>query len=279
MDNFDATDSNSINLSGNPAEPPIEELSHTDKMTGIFSEPSSTYEATAKFPPRTIDWFLPVALLLLLVFLSQVLMMSNEEIAYKIKHDRMQKIEQQFDKAVQEGKMTREQANQTMERIEGQFDMSKSAVGKIIQFVSIFIIGFIFFFLVAAIYFVFAKFVFKDEGSYKSAMVASGLTSYITMIQIIVAAILALAFGKLMSDTSVASFMGIEKSTFMGYLLAKLDPISIWAYIVLGIGLAKMFKSKSNAKYYFLVFGLWIIGSLIFFGLGKAFPFLQNFGG
>ena len=62
MDNFDTTDQNSINTSGE-SETPIEpELSHTDKMIGIFTEPSNTYEATSKFPPRTIDWFLPVAL-------------------------------------------------------------------------------------------------------------------------------------------------------------------------------------------------------------------------
>ena len=34
-------------------------------------------------------------------------MMSNEEIAYKIKQDRIQKIEKQFDQAVKAGKMTR----------------------------------------------------------------------------------------------------------------------------------------------------------------------------
>ena len=157
-----------------------------------------------------------------------------------------------------------------MDKIQGQFEMSKSAVGKIIQFVSIFIIGFIFFFIVAAIYYVFAKFVFKGDGTYTSVLVASGLTSYIVMIQIIIAAILALAFGKLMSDTSVASFMSVEKTTFIGWLLAKLDPISIWAYIVVGIGLAKMFRSNSTVKYCIMVFAVWILGSLLFFGLNAG---------
>ena len=32
-------------------------------------------------------------------------------------------------------------------------------------------------------------------------------------------------------------------------------------------------------KYYFVVFGLWIIGSLLFFYVAKAVPFLSGFAG
>jgi hypothetical protein len=86
-----------------------------------------------------------------------------------------------------------------------------------------------------------------------------------------------MVLGKMMMDTSVASFMGNDKTTFAGWALAKVDPISIWSYIVLSIGLAKMFKSKSTGKYYVLVFGVWLIGMFLLFMLAQAVPFLQNF--
>ena len=89
----------------------------------------------------------------------------------------------------------------------------------------------------------------------------------------------AFAFGKLFRDVSVASLMDMDKSTIVGWLLAKLDPFSIWIYFVLSIGLAKMFKSKNTMNYIVLVFSLWIIGGLIFFFLGQAFPFLRSFTG
>jgi hypothetical protein len=78
-------------------------------------------------------------------------------------------------------------------------------------------------------------------------------------------------------DTSLASFIGSDKLTLTGWLFAKIDPISIWSYIVLSIGFAKMFKSESTGKYYALVFGVWLIGMFIMFQLAQAVPFLQNF--
>ena len=37
-----------------------DELSHTDKLAGLFTEPSSTFQSIAKFPPKVIDWLLVV---------------------------------------------------------------------------------------------------------------------------------------------------------------------------------------------------------------------------
>jgi hypothetical protein len=95
------------------------------------------------------------------------------------------------------------------------------------------------------------------------------------MIQVILTAILALAFGRLLTDLSVTSLANIEKSTFTGWILGKVNPLSIWAYSVVSIGLAKMFKSESKGKYFLLVFGVWILGSLLLWGIGKAVPFLS----
>jgi hypothetical protein len=78
-------------------------------------------------------------------------------------------------------------------------------------------------------------------------------------------------------DTSLASFMGSDKMTLTGWFLSKIDPITIWSYVVLSIALAKMFKSESAGKYYVVVFGVWLIGMFILFQLAQAVPFLQNF--
>jgi hypothetical protein len=117
----------------------------------------------------------------------------------------------------------------------------------------------------------------KGEGTFISALVASGLTTYISILQIIIAGILTMLLGKMIMDTSLASIMGSDKTTLTGWLLAKVDPISIWGYIILAIGFAKMFKSESTGKYYVLVFGLWLIGGFILFQLAQAVPFLQSF--
>jgi hypothetical protein len=84
-----------------------------------------------------------------------------------------------------------------------------------------------------------------------------------------------MAFGALINDTSLATLVGTDRGTIAGFLLAKVDPLSLWAYIVLSIGLAKMFKSQSTKNYYVLVFSLWIVGGLLIFLVAQAVPFLS----
>lgn len=267
------------NIEQNPesAETPVapeEELSHSDKMTGIFTEPSSTFEKIAKFPVKTVDWLLPVLILLVVAAITQILVMSNEEIYYQARQKQIQQIEKTFDQLVENGQMTREQADQQLERARERMEMGRGPLGWILQTVGIFFVGFIFFFLVALIYFLFAKFAFKGDGGYTSVLVASGLTSYIVIIQIVLAAILSMAFGRLLNGVSIAALGDIDKSTFVGFILGKIDPFSIWAYSIVSIGLAKMFRSGSTTKYFILVFGVWILGSLLLWIIGKVVPFL-----
>jgi hypothetical protein len=253
---------------------PEEELSHSDKMIGIFTEPSATFEKTAKFPVKNVDWFLPVLILLVVVAITQILVLSNKEIYYQAQQKQMQQIEKTFDQMVAKGQMTREQADQQLDKVRERMEQGRGPLGYVIQTLGIFIVGFIYLFLVGLIYFLFAKFAFKGDGGYTSALVASGLVSYITIIQVVLAAILAMAFGRLLNGLSIASLADIDKSTFVGFILGKIDPFSIWIYSIISIGLAKMFKSESSAKYFVMVFAVWILGSLLFWGIGKVVPFL-----
>jgi hypothetical protein len=269
MDNLEQNSENSTT----PVQPE-EELTHTDKMTGIFTEPSATFDMIAKFPVKTVDWLLPILLLLLVISLTQILVMSNEEIYFQAKQKQEEQIQKTFDQMVEKGQMTREQADQQMESARERMAMGRGPIGLILQTAGIFIFGFIVYLLVVLIYFLFSKFALKGNGGFTSALVGSGLTAYISIIQVVLAAILALAFGRLMNDLSVASFASMDKSTITGWLLGKLDPFSIWIYSITSIGLAKMFRSDSITKYFILVFGVWILGSLLLWSIGKAVPFL-----
>ncbi len=274
MDNFD-TPENFNNVSQPPDMPTEEELSHSDKMIGVFTEPKNIFEKMAQFPPKTIDWFLPMILLLLLVIVTQIIVLNNNEIYYQVKQKQIERTQEMLQDAVAKGQLTKEQAEQRLNAVEDQLAMGRKPVGMIIQSVSILIMGFVFFFIVTGVYFLFARFAFKGQGTYTSALVANGMTAYIAMIQVVLAAILSFAFGRMINDISIASLINADKTTFVGFILGKLDIITIWAYIILSIGLAKMFRSKSTGKFYALVFGLWIIWGLIIFFVGKAVPTLR----
>jgi hypothetical protein len=261
------------NESINSSEQEAGELSHSDKMIGVFTEPAKMFSLTSKFPPKTKDWVIPVLLFFIVIALIRNLAMTNEEVYFEAKKQGIDRIE----KMVEGGTMTREQGDEAIEAIDPQMEFMQGPIGWVISIVSTLIFGFIFFLILIGIYYLFIKFLLKGEGTFTSALVASGLTTYISILQIILGGILTMLLGKMIMDTSLASLMGSDKTTLTGWLLAKVDPISIWTYIVLAIGLAKMFKSESTGKYYAVVFGLWLIGGFILFQLAQAIPFLQIF--
>lgn len=278
MDNFDTNDPQGENNSED-LEFMEDELSHSDKIAGVFTEPTATFEKTAKFPPKTVDWLLPVFLIALLTIISQFLYLSNSELYYQIKEKQLTRIEKNFDKMVQEKKMTREAADQQINDIQDRMEKGRTPVAMILQAVGIILFVFIAFFIVSGVYFLFAKFALKGDGNYQSAMAANGLMLYIKIIEIIITTILALALGKIIGDTSLASLTGVDRTSFLGFVYEKINPITIWAFIVLSIGLAKMFKSQTTGKYYVMVFGLWIGWGLIIYALVKAVPFLSFLAG
>lgn len=248
-------------------EPMEEELSHTDKIAGIFTEPSATFEKIAKFPPKTIDWILPVIFMIVFALVSSFAIQSNPVIMSKQKAE-MQK---QNDEAVQQGKMTQEQADRAMEMMEG----GARGVFMVIQMVSTTFFLFILFFIVSGIYYLVSRYALKGEGTYSAAMVSNALPYYIGLISIIIMTIASMLIDRVVAGTSIAAFAGMDKSTFLGFLMGKIDILTFWALAVTGIGLAKMFHSRDTKKYIIAMFVIYFVWGFIAFGLAKAVPALR----
>lgn len=251
------------------------ELTHVDKLVGVFTEPATIFSKMANEPPKAVDWLIPLIILIIVMSLSTFIMMSNPKIKYDIQQKQMAKIEKSLQDAVTAGQLSQEQADQRLEMIRNSMDQQMGGAGLIIQIVGIVIVSFIMFFIISGYFFLTTKFGLKGDGTYSSAMVAFGLPYYTAIIQGIVMVILALAMDKLMTGTSVADLLGTEKNTIVGFLLGKLDIFSIWFYSLVSIGLAKMFKSDNLGKYFILVFGSWIGVTLLVYFLAKAVPFLS----
>jgi len=261
-----------------PVENQEPELSHSDKLVGIFSEPGKTFESIAKFPIKTIDWLLPVFAMLVVVILSQIIMMGNPQISGEMKQKQMAAVEKRFQEMVDKGTMTKAQADEELQKVEDQMEkMSGGVIGKVITAISVLVFGFIMYLIIAGFYFLFAKFAFKADATYKHVLVTTGLTSYISIIAVILATILAVVTNKMARDVSVASLFAVDTKTLTGFLLAKLDAFGIWAYFVIALGMTKLFNAGDSKKYYYFVFGAWIILSLLLFLGMKTIPFLENF--
>jgi hypothetical protein len=253
------------------------ELNHTDKLVGVFSEPASTFKRMANVGVKTSDWLIPILVVIVISIIANYVMMSNPTIKYSIMEKQMVAIEERLDEMVEKGQMTEAQKDQQLQQTR-DFMENQGNTQLIFTVLGIIIFTFVMFFIVSGAFFAVTKFGLKGEGSYKDAMGAYGLPHYIIVIQVIVMVILAFTFDRFLQGTSVAAILDSDKTTFVGWVLAKLDVFSIWFYAVVAVGYAKMFKAESYGKYFAMVFGLWLGVGLIFWVLADALPFLRWFG-
>jgi hypothetical protein len=263
-----------------PVMSPVEneefDFGHSDKIVGLFTEPVKTFSKMSKYPPKTVDWMIPILIVIVITILSQIVLMNNPVIKHAIMEKNIAKIEKQFKQMVDKGQLSQAQADEQLDTIRERMEKG-GALQLIGVIVGIPIVSFIFFFLVSGVLLIIAKYILRGDGTYKSAMAAYGLPFYVTALQIVIMVIAALVMNKFLTGVSVADLMSSDKSSFLGFILGKLDIFSIWFYVLVGIGLAKMFKSDNISKYITASLGMWIGFSLLFFLLVKVLPFLNMF--
>lgn len=251
-----------------------EELTHTDKIVGVISEPSGLFSKLAFQKPKVTDWLLPLLTLMVIAIVASFIYMSNPEIKSEIMMQQQKAMQEQFDKMVESGQMTREQADEQIEKAKQMVDNPMFIY--VFPSIGIIIITMIWFFVIATIGFVIAKFILKGSGSYSQALTAMGLPMYISVIQGIILIIIGLLMGKVISGINPAALTGMDIKSLPGFLLSRIDIFSIWIYTVIGIAFAKMFKSDNVKKYVIASIGAWLVIMLIVFALGQVTPFFKN---
>jgi hypothetical protein len=248
----------------------IEELSHTDKIVGVISEPSNLFAKLAFQKVKTTDWMLPLLAMIIVSIIATFIYMSNPEIKLEMQQQQEKAMREQFDKMVESGQMTQQQVDEQLAKTSEM--MNNPMFIYLFPSIGILIMTFVWFFVVVTIAFLIVKFVLKGDGGFMQAMSALGLPLYITVLQTIVLIILGLLMGKIITGLNPAAFMGTDIKTLPGFLLSRLDVFAIWFYIVVGIAFAKMFKSDNVKKYVFTSIGAWLVFMFIIFGLAQISP-------
>ena len=254
-----------------------EEIGLTDKIVSVLTEPGELFSNLSKFPVKTIDWLLPIILVIVFAIAMQFIASSNPEIKANMIEKQMEQMEQNLKEAVDKGQITQAQADEQLDRT-AEWMENNGNTQLIIGSVATVIIIFLFFFIIAGVFLLLAKFGLGGTGDYKASMLAYGMPQYIILLQVILMIISAVVMGQLFRDTSLGSYMGMEKEGIVGWFMYKLDPLSIWFYAVVGIGYAKMFKSDNTMKYIIAIFAMWLGFSLLFHFLSEAMPILKQFG-
>jgi len=252
----------------------MEELSHTDKIVGVISEPSNLFSKLAFLNTKVTDWLLPLLAMIIVAIVATFIYMSNPEIKLEMQQQQEKAMREQFQKMVESGQMTQEQVDEQLDKTSEM--MNNPMFIYLIPSISIFVIMLLWFFVFTTVAFLIAKFAFKGDGSYSQALTAMGLPMYISVMQSIILIIVGMLMGKMITGLNPASLMGMDLKTLPGFLLSRLDVFSIWFYVVVGIAFAKMFKSDNVKKYIFTSIGVWLVFMFIIFGLSKVSPMFGN---
>jgi hypothetical protein len=263
-----------INQEQNPEiqDPEVQDqetMSFTDKLIGIFIEPVKVFKNIAGNPIKTSDWILPIIIIIVLSIAAQMITLNNPLVQENMKQEMLKR----FQKSIDEGKMTQEQAEQIMDNMDKY---------KGFQYIGIFvfvpIMMFVITFLAALFYWILARAGLKGDPNYMSVVTIYSLTSVISIIEILITTILAITLGKLNTVPSLALIMPDMADGPLKILMGKINPFTFWWLILMGIGLAKL--SKNQVKNGIIwVFGLWLVYVVVVVVVIPAVPFLRFLGG
>jgi hypothetical protein len=233
-----------------------EPISLTDALSGVFTEPGETF-TSVKSSPKKNYWLIPILILILVAIVTRYLVTNDEEIYSEIKTKQTESVKKKLDEAVKEGKMSQEDANTRMEQMDKQFSKSgpffwiSIIVGPILFI-------FIFLFVKGLIFWGGLK-IFKSPVAYMQVIAVLGLASIIESIQAIIDTVLAIMTGRITANIGpILIFAKDSLGDKMSILLGHFDILTIWYFIVIGIGFAAVGSLKSKQAIP-LVFALWLI--------------------
>jgi len=250
------------------------ELSLSGKLVGVLIEPIKTFEKIAAFPVKATDWLIPIIITLLIASASQILYSQNPAIKEQMIQMQVSITEEIFSSLVENGQMTQAQADQELDKAYQNAEEA-GVIGPIINTV---IMGFISFFVIATVFFLVARFILGDKGSYSHSLAAFGIPYYIAAIQALILMVVSLVTSRAIFGTSLTALLDYDMYSWNGFLLGRINVFTIWFYAVASIGYAKMFKSKNIIKYFIAIFAIWLGFSTLMFLIAKNVIFLKWIG-
>jgi hypothetical protein len=250
-----------IPASGEPAA----KISWSDKFVGVLTSPGELFTAIGRSPVVNSNWVVPTVILAIVGSILAYVVMSNPSIADQVRRVASEQMEQRFQKAIAEGKMTQQQADQARAQAE-----SFGATGILISsVVAPLIMPFVGVFAWSLVFWLLGKAVMKANVPYLKVAEVYGLTNFIGLIGAVVTTIMIIGMDKFSASPSVMLFLGeFNASNSWHKFAASLNVFSLWQIAAVGIGCARIFQ-KETTKVLVLVFALWLLWiCAITFGLG-----------
>jgi Yip1 domain len=233
------------------------------RATDVFSSPGSLFGEIVSTPAQTTSWLLPYIFSLIMAIVFTLAIYNNPSLRQQVYEVQ----EQALHKAVADGRMSQEQMETAVERIESSGPVMFILIGGGSAIVTISIL----FFGAGLILWLVARFGMKCTASYRKMLEIYGLVSLIGLLGSVVTLLLMNMFNSLYATPGVSLFMmdSFDRTNKGHLLLSSLNIFTLWQTAVLGLGFAKISR-RSTGMGMCIIFALWILWTLIvtFVGLG-----------
>ncbi len=233
-----------------------EELSFSEKLTGMFTSPDATFSNMAYHTPKAGDWLFPILIYSFVISFSFMIVafspnLKDQSLGF-ITHVQELKMQDQL----KEGNITASEMEMVLDQTRGFMDMVYEHAYLSPIFFSV--LQLLLLLIIALVFFLLAK-ILGGQGNYSYALVAVGMPHYILCAQSLVTILYILIAQDVVQNLSIGSLMHLEPDSLSNTLLTSIGFFNIWFYAAISVGLARLFSSEDKGKYYIGVFGIWLV--------------------
>lgn len=231
------------------------------KIMNVFTSPADAFEGISSSPSRTSSWLFPFLAAFVISLLLSYLLVSNEVLRAQIVEQQTQVVQ----KMVESGRITQQQADAQIERIQsmgGGMFMAFAIIGSLVFLCVYYFGGSLFLWLTG-------KFAFKSSAAYGKYLEVYGMSAWVGVLGALFTVLLMVGLSSLYASPSaaLAVLSEYDSANDTHKFLSALNVFSIWQAAVVGVGLSKL-SGKPTGVSLGAAFGLWIAWVLVSVLLG-----------
>jgi len=231
-------------------------MSFTDKLASIFTSPGDVYENVRRTPTTHSNWLVPTVILAVVGLVMAFATMNNPSLMDQIKQQAKEAMDKQFQKSVEQGKMTQEQASQAREQAEQFTSPGIMMIGQIAGNVVGPFIGLV---VLGLIYWLLGKWGMKADAPYVKVLEVVGLANFIAVLEKIITLIMQFSMDNIFAAPNAALFVGNISTMNPWHMFAmSMNIFTFWILAVVSVGLSKLFQ-RDFPKVLVLVIAVWLI--------------------
>jgi hypothetical protein len=229
-------------------------MSFFEKLTNFFAAPGDLFDEIRTTPNTPSNWIIPMISFIIIAIVMNQLILQNPSLA----HQTAQVAGREIEKAVQEGRMSEQQAEQAF-----AFTKPGSVMFMLTQVVGIAVISPLILFLMALVYWLLGRWGMNASAPYMKVVEVVGFTFLVGATESIVTTILMTALDSIYATPSLALavLQNFQPEDKLHMVLAKVNVFTFWDLGISSFALARLFQ-RDFPKVLVLVVALWLLWSV-----------------